>query len=581
MKKTMKTMLSLALVLTLTLSLTLPVTAARAAEPADTLAALEDLLYHYDYELTFEERAAWKNAHAAELAAFDADAYFQAQFPYYDSKEEFLELWEIDEAGFRAAMLEEYVDTQLMEEREERNIAELKTAMGGYADGVNVMINGKCVTFPDVWPEGKSGRIMVPLAAAMEHLGAEVVYDAANGAAVVSLGDRSFTHKICSDTMVTSDGETIVMDVASYVTHDRTMVPLSFFANYLGYEAYWDGAFQTAVLVDWQGLADEIGKDFTLIDRVNYTMNSGALLDQGKTVKSTLDLDMALTLMDSINGDRTVRVPLKGTALTDGITIQGDVTMDLGDAAALLTERAGTDELEPEALAELDRMVKAFSPTQMELRGDLADRVLYLRGPILALAGGEAGVDKDTWVAVPLDGIEELDTLFFGNDAQTMGERLTLETRYSMEGGYGSPFMDMCDLYLSVGEMEQMLGDGRFVKNGGTYVLTEAAWGADLTDALAEGNATVSLTVTPVGDRDCRYTMTMKVADSDMTMDFTMTGAAGKLDLDMDIHLKNTMKLAVDMAARYTATTQKPKNGPAAGDKVWDSESWTVETVGG
>lgn len=72
------------------------------------------------YEAEVEERLErqrWEASMADEIAAFDADAYWNSDecwySAWYDSKEEFMEDWLLeDEEQFRETMLEDWLDSQ-------------------------------------------------------------------------------------------------------------------------------------------------------------------------------------------------------------------------------------------------------------------------------------------------------------------------------------------------------------------------------------------------------------------------------------------------------------------------------------
>ena len=109
----------------------------------------------------------------------------------------------------------------------EQRAAALKE-LGAAAGQINILLNDKCVAFPDAVPVLKGGRTMVPMRAAVEAMGAVVDYDAATRTASVKMGDVSFTHVIGTDVITLSDGSTVKMDIVSYIDKGRTMVPLRF-----------------------------------------------------------------------------------------------------------------------------------------------------------------------------------------------------------------------------------------------------------------------------------------------------------------------------------------------------------------
>ena len=138
-------------------------------------------------------------------------------------------------------------------EQREQNIK----ALGGVAGQVNVLLGDRCIAFTDAVPEVKNGRTMVPLRAALEAMGARIEFDQATKTAIVTGEKASFTHVVGSDVITRADGSTVKMDVRSYVTpSNRTMVPVRFFSQVLGYDVFWDNGYRMAFLLDEETFAD-------------------------------------------------------------------------------------------------------------------------------------------------------------------------------------------------------------------------------------------------------------------------------------------------------------------------------------
>ena len=139
--------------------------------------------------------------------------------------------------------------------------------LGGAPGQVNVLLNGRCIAFTDAVPDSRDGRTMVPLRAALEAMGATVNYDRASGSAIVTGEKVSFTHRIGSDTIVLSDGTTVQMDVASYVTSaERTMVPVRFFSQVLGYDVFWDNDYKMVFLLDRESMVRDVNENCTIVN---------------------------------------------------------------------------------------------------------------------------------------------------------------------------------------------------------------------------------------------------------------------------------------------------------------------------
>ena len=167
------------------------------------------------------------------------------------------------------------LEAELAKAEAEQRAAALKE-LGAAAGQINVLLNDKCVASPDAVPVLKDGRTMVPMRSAVEAMGAVVDYDAATRTASVKMGDVSFTHVIGTDAITLSDGSTVKMDVVSYIDKGRTMVPLRFFSQVLGYDVFWDNDYKLAFLMDEDTWAAAVDKDLSILNSLfaqqsNYT----------------------------------------------------------------------------------------------------------------------------------------------------------------------------------------------------------------------------------------------------------------------------------------------------------------------
>ena len=90
----------------------------------------------------------------------------------------------------------------------------------------------------------KNGRLMLPFRwFGEEILGAEVSYEVANGAEIVTLvkGDTTIELTL-NGTIAKVNGAPIALDVAAYATGGRTLVPARFLAETFGFNIAWDAA---------------------------------------------------------------------------------------------------------------------------------------------------------------------------------------------------------------------------------------------------------------------------------------------------------------------------------------------------
>lgn len=580
MKKTCLKLLVFALSFAMTLSMVLPALAYQDTNPpvweqwgyssldemlndgwteAEYAELAEAQLAWEAEEVEWENRCqAWMTAHAAEVAAFDPYAYFESEYSYYDSPADYMEWNELTEAGFRQTMLEIWVSDMLYLEDQRAAMAQEKLAAGGSADGINVMVNGVCIPFSNIRPEIQNRRTMVPLADALEYLGAAVRYDPTSHSAVVSYGDLSFSHPIGSRVLNCGDGEQIVMDAASYVKDGRTMVPLAFFAQALDYEIYWDSAYETAVLLNRQGAVDQIDGSFTLVNRILYDLAGGDQRKADQALNSTLNMDLAITLFDSLNGNKTYSAKLSGSALTNDTAGQLRYTADLDQLLDLYLSFSGSDDLSQEEQAEMTRLRSLLSNVTVDVILDLERQCLYVRSPLLPEL--DLVEHADAWACLPLDSL--LDTSDLSLSCPTVGQLL-------VSGGFAnarSLFLAWADITSIAQEAAAYVGDDCFTKSGSSYTLNMDM--ADLLSSDSDETFDAVLTVSPSGSKGCTYSLSVSAEDPNGTFTLTVSGSSGKTDLDATIHIKNMLKAVLQLEARIAASSQQPLTQPPSGDAI-------------
>ena len=106
------------------------------------------------------------------------------------------------------------------------------------ADDILLYLNDseiKC----DVAPVIVNDRVLVPARALFEPLGASLKWNDTIKQATVTLDDLTIKLKIGSDT-ATVNGEKVKMDCAPIISESRTMFPVRFVAEKLGYIVKWD-----------------------------------------------------------------------------------------------------------------------------------------------------------------------------------------------------------------------------------------------------------------------------------------------------------------------------------------------------
>ncbi|WBW49958.1 copper amine oxidase N-terminal domain-containing protein [Peptoniphilus equinus] len=103
----------------------------------------------------------------------------------------------------------------------------------------SVMVNEEPVVFADQQPVLKDNRTLVPFRGMLEALGAEVTWDEA-AQKVTAVKDGKEVVLTIGSTEAMVDGKAVSLDVAAEISNGRTLVPLRFVAENLGYDVAFD-----------------------------------------------------------------------------------------------------------------------------------------------------------------------------------------------------------------------------------------------------------------------------------------------------------------------------------------------------
>ena len=139
---------------------------------------------------------------------------------------------------------------------------------------VNIQLNGQYMQFTDQAPIIVSDRVMLPYRLLFETLGASVDWNS-------ETGEITGTDPESGMTLSMKDGEKTIhlsypdgtesvveMDVAPFVTEDtfRTMVPVRFVSEVLGYGVGWDNdAFSVVIIDPYTIVPKDSADDYSII----------------------------------------------------------------------------------------------------------------------------------------------------------------------------------------------------------------------------------------------------------------------------------------------------------------------------
>ncbi len=123
----------------------------------------------------------------------------------------------------------------------------LLSSVSVYANfGIKLFVNGTEVK-TEIAPMIVNDRTMVPARVVFEHLGGEVSWLENSRQVVITAGDTILVFKIGSD-IATVNNEQFKMDCAPMIVQDRTMIPIRFVSEKLGYTVLWDGVTKKVII---------------------------------------------------------------------------------------------------------------------------------------------------------------------------------------------------------------------------------------------------------------------------------------------------------------------------------------------
>ena len=112
---------------------------------------------------------------------------------------------------------------------------------------VAVTLNGEAIDFADQAPAIVEGRVLVPLRAIFEALGASVEWEQKTKT-VTSTKNSTTVVMTVGDNTIYRNGEKVLLDVPAQIINSRTMVPARAIAEAFGIGVEWDNVTRTVVL---------------------------------------------------------------------------------------------------------------------------------------------------------------------------------------------------------------------------------------------------------------------------------------------------------------------------------------------
>lgn len=162
--------------------------------------------------------------------------------------------YQLPGGGFRHVMSQE--ENQMATEQSFYALTALDRLLSGKSSlydmkdvtigGIRVTLDGRVLGF-DQPPVNVSGRVLVPLRAIFQEMGAVIQWDQSTQTVTATKGTHTIVLTIGSST-ATVDGVKVTLDVPGKLINNRTMVPVRFIAQGLSAKVDWSQATQTVII---------------------------------------------------------------------------------------------------------------------------------------------------------------------------------------------------------------------------------------------------------------------------------------------------------------------------------------------
>lgn len=414
---------------------------------------------------------------------------------------------------------------------------------------MSVLLNGRYVTFPDVVPQYKNDRTFIPFRAVCGAMGfddSSIYFDDATGSACAVKDDVTISFPIGKNSVtVTKNGVSTVIDtdVASYIDHDRTLVPVRFFAEALGCKVTWDSYTNTIIIDDIEAILSANTETYDLMNQ---------LIAYGQT-QPDKNQSLTGTMTGSIKiSDEVESVDAKLTGTVTGIASQTAMDMDM-KLNVTGTYKSG-DTLLP---------ISAFGIPEnpyLSMRYDLEGGTMAYKSNMM---DDSYGMDlTDVWLLYDLNEMlagEDLTSMVPDVSDYTFEELLAV----MLESLEPYPSMTASDMLAMI---NSVCADSAFTKTGTTYTQT----------IPMDEYGKLELTIYTSLSRVTGYSVALNFEDREydmmaMSLELTAKGtsATAKFTItSLDETVDASISFEISMST--SNTTKVPAGKPGEGEYVLD-----------
>ena len=499
----------------------------------------------------------WSDGYAAGYSVWEAGE--EPEVAYIDD-------WSLDtyEGGYSCGYVDGFwsgYDDASWEQDWKATLAEEKEEAGGSAEGYNIMVDGKCLTFTALQPQLYDGRVYVPFREFFEGLGGAVSFDEATSTATAIFQDRTFQNQLGSASLFVEEAgqrREVTMDCGSAVEQGVMLLPVRFLAEALGWYVEWDATYETAVLIDADAFQKEVDSQMTLL---NTLFQEQWEATDGKTYKQDGDLLVSWQAFDSIHGDKTYTARGKLDTLFNEQAQNISLSLDLREFIPLMADTFYLED-DDEALSVLKNIIQAEGIYSLE------ENIFYAT---------VSGLEQNIWVQLSLDGFYDA----IGWDYTMPVTVGSLLWNYAQSQYYVDPFYLYDTMKSGLQTLVQLFGDDGFTKQADRYTRT---WTTDsllkmlqdtmtpeewdwMEDYYAQelGDLQAQLTIMKNSDGSSNYTMNMDWTLKELQFSLSAEQRKTYAQASVQFHIKNVGICQVEVEANLKESKEPVETQPPEG----------------
>ncbi len=397
---------------------------------------------------------------------------------------------------------------------------------------ISVQLNDKLIEFESVKPVEQNGRTYVPLRSVFESMGAKVSYDDATQTITAVRGDTTATFTVGYMGMQIANASGIrkvALDAAPYLQNDRTMIPVRYAAEAFGCTVAWDGCANAVLILDIDGIIEESGAKFTLVDK----MLNSSRDNKNYAVEGSFDMSVAQ--------DNCKTNPVKIAGTFSGLQNSEIANLDMSMNFDSMIELFGNDMTDAEKQMLKNIKMKAIvnnTTGKMYLQADILSAQLGIAGNVWYL--------MDCSKVMP-NGLGIMSTVSFKDYLKTL---MASESLVDKE--------DLDDTVYDLRQTISLCDDKAFTVSGNKYtnIKTYAdGLGFKFEIVMDNGKAlSYDLAIQQkIGDTDNKLSLSM-----DESKNFSFVYST-------DDYMSMTMKM------KMTETSKSPESEPEAGSVIIDA----------